>query len=204
MTSYAYAQVIHWDGGCLFPEIESWGVRAVAIRRRLLRRTTQANANHGSSPWTLWCGARCSSTLRGHGLARRGLWERWPRYAGACVPGVWGRQPREAAGRPRQCSRLSQPSPCLSLVNFLSLRANARSGLELCHESIVFAEIRQGASSRLQDRASPRQGLRDLQEQPAFQGASTLSGNLTDRTIGAAQAASIVSRLVVVDVRARP
>jgi hypothetical protein len=30
----------------------------------------------------------------------------------------------------------------------------------------------------LQDRAPPRQGFRDLQEQPAFQGASALSGNL--------------------------
>lgn len=43
------------------------------------------------------------------------------------------------------------------------------------HESAFFPQVRQEAPSRLQGRASSRQGFRDLQEQPALQGAPALS-----------------------------
>src|SRR3546814_12763349 len=46
--------------------------------------------------------------------------------------------------------------------------------LEVCHEGPVLPEIGEGPSPRLQGRASPWQGLRDLQEQPALQGAPAL------------------------------
>jgi len=84
---------------------------------------------------------------------------------------------RPGAGEEAAMIASAGQSPCLLADDFISLWANARFGLELCHESTVLAEIRQGASSRLQDRASSRQGLRDLQEQPAFQGAAALRGD---------------------------
>src|SRR3546814_16174521 len=46
--------------------------------------------------------------------------------------------------------------------------------LEVCHEGPVLPEIGEGPSQRLQGRASPWHGLRDLQEQPALQGAPAL------------------------------
>jgi hypothetical protein len=46
-------------------------------------------------------------------------------------------------------------------------------------ESPVFSQVRQDPPPRLQGGASPWQGLRDLQEQPALQGASALSQGLS-------------------------
>jgi hypothetical protein len=54
------------------------------------------------------------------------------------------------------------------LFNVLVLLIGSR------HESTVLAEVRQAASSRLQSRTAPRQGVRDLQEQPALQGTPAL------------------------------
>src|SRR3546814_6563853 len=51
---------------------------------------------------------------------------------------------------------------------------SSQSSLEVCHEGPVLPEIGEGPSPRLQGRASPWQGLRDLQEQPALQGAPAL------------------------------
>jgi hypothetical protein len=51
-----------------------------------------------------------------------------------------------------------------------------RNCCEAFHESAVVPQVRKEASPRLQGRASPRQGIRDLQEQPALQGAPALSG----------------------------
>src|SRR3546814_10184263 len=48
---------------------------------------------------------------------------------------------------------------------------SSQSSLEVCHEGPVLPEIGEGPSPRLQGRASQWQGLRDLQEQPALQGA---------------------------------
>src|SRR5690606_14938122 len=42
------------------------------------------------------------------------------------------------------------------------------------HEGPVLPQVGEGPPPRLQGRASPRQGLRDLQVQPAFQGAPAL------------------------------
>src|SRR3546814_13406852 len=41
---------------------------------------------------------------------------------------------------------------------------SSQSSLEVCHEGPVLPEIGEGPSPRLQGRASPWQGLRDLQE----------------------------------------
>lgn len=65
---------------------------------------------------------------------------------------------------------------------------------EVSNESAFFTQIRQVPSSRLQDRASPRQGFRDLQEQSAIQGASALSDSQQIHVDKAAQAALCVSR----------
>ena len=54
-----------------------------------------------------------------------------------------------------------------------------RNCCEAFYESAVVPQVRKEAPSRLQGRASSRQGFRDLQEQPAFQGAPALrAGNL--------------------------
>src|SRR3546814_17319369 len=51
---------------------------------------------------------------------------------------------------------------------------SSQSSLEVCHEGPVLPEIGEGPSPRLQGRASPWQGLRDLHEQPALNAAPAL------------------------------
>src|SRR5690606_29925003 len=52
---------------------------------------------------------------------------------------------------------------------------------EARHEGPVLPEVGEGPSPRLQGRSSPWQGLRDLQVQPAFQGAPALSDAVRPR-----------------------
>src|SRR5690606_41992055 len=46
---------------------------------------------------------------------------------------------------------------------------------EVCHEGPVLPEVGEEPSPRLQSRSPSRQGLRDLQVEPAFQGAPALN-----------------------------
>src|SRR4249919_3338342 len=49
--------------------------------------------------------------------------------------------------------------------------------LGICHESPVVPQVGEDPPSRLQGRPPSRQGLRDLQIQPAFQGSAALSAS---------------------------
>src|SRR5690606_27223324 len=55
---------------------------------------------------------------------------------------------------------------------------------EVCHEGPVLPEVGEGPSPRLQGRSSPWQGLRDLQVEPAFQGAPALNAPPASGTPG--------------------
>ena len=61
-------------------------------------------------------------------------------------------------------------------IPYNSALSMSRNCCEAFHESAVVPQVRKEAPSRLQGRASSRQGIRDLQEQSAFQGAPALSG----------------------------
>src|SRR5690606_26284440 len=50
------------------------------------------------------------------------------------------------------------------------------------HEGPVLAQVRQDPAPRLQGRAPPRQGVRDLQEQPEAEGAPALSRGTASRS----------------------
>src|SRR5690606_3917069 len=79
---------------------------------------------------------------------------------------------------------LSGASPFAAITLPLARRGLARLELpacrsttvfEVCHEGPVLPEVGEDPSPRLQGRSSSRQGLRDLQVEPAFQGAPALS-----------------------------
>src|SRR4249919_876415 len=52
--------------------------------------------------------------------------------------------------------------------------------LGICHESPVVPQVGEDPPSRLQGRPPSRQGLRDLQVQPAFQGPPALSAGFAE------------------------
>jgi hypothetical protein len=76
---------------------------------------------------------------------------------------------------------------------WLALIPTQQSPTKKCHESTVFPQVGQIASSRLQDRAPPRQGLRDLQKQSTLQGPPALNLAAPQAIKGRQRAAFLLS-----------